>query len=437
VEWPTVLAILFGLLLVGLASGVPVAFAFMAINIFGLYVFVGGANALTLLAGSAFDSVASFPLSPVPLFILMGEILTVSGVARLTIDSVDKWVGRLPGRLSLVTLGGGTLFAAVSGSSMAATAMLGSTLSPEMEKRGYKVPLSVAPILGAGGLAVIIPPTVLGVLLGALANVSVGQLLIACIIPGLVLAGVYGLYFVVRAMLQPSLAPSYAGARVSLAERLLTLRHLVPLAGLMVVVTGLIFLGLATPSETAALGAVAAALLAVAYGKLTLPILRASLLATIETTAMVFLIIVGSKAYSQLMSITGAAAGLVEFVTALPLSPILMVICMQIIVLILGCFIDQLSIMLITVPIFMPIVSTLGFDLVWFSVMFLVNLELGGITPPFGLQLFVLKGVRPDLRMEEIYRAVVPIVALQILVIALVMSFPPLTGWLPGLMFRR
>ena len=419
-DWTTTLAVLFAMLLVGLASGLPVAFTFLAINIVGLFAFVGGINALTLLAGSAFDSVASFALSPVPLFILMGEILLRSGLATLTVDAVDVWVGRLPGRLAFVAVGGGTIFGALSGSSMAATAMLGSTLAPEMERRGYKVEMSVASILAAGGLDVLIPPSALGVLLAVLANVSVGWLLIGSIVPGLVLATIYAIYFVGRARLQPHLAPPYDVAAVSLRERLLTLRHLVPLSGLMIVVTGFIFLGVAMPSETAAMGVVASAMLA-----------------TVHTTAMVFLIIVGSKAYSQLMAITGAATGFVEFVTAQTLTPILMVIGMNIIVLILGCFIDQLSIMLITVPVFMPIVATLGLDPIWFSVILLVNLELAAITPPFGLQLFVMKGVRPQLRMTEIYRAALPIVVLQFIAIGLVMAFPPLATWLPSLMLRR
>lgn len=436
-SWPLALGILFAMLLVGLGSGLPVAFTFIAINIVGLYAFVGGVNALSLLAGSAFDSVANFALSPIPLFILMGEILLRSGLATLCVDAVDVWVGRLPGRLAFVAVGGGTIFGALSGSSMAATAMLGSTLAPEMERRGYKPQMSIASILAAGGLDVLIPPSALGVLLAVLANVSTGKLLIASIVPGLILAAVYAIYFIGRARLQPHLAPPYDVAGLPMRARLATLRHLIPLSGLMLVVTGFIFLGIATPAETAAMGVVASTILAATYGRVTWTMLRGSLLATVHTTAMVFLIIVGSKAYSQLMAITGAATGFVEWVTTLPLTPILMVIGMNLIVMILGCFIDQLSIMLITVPIFMPIVAQLGLDQIWFSVILLVNLELAAITPPFGLQLFVMKGVRPQLKMTDIYVAAVPIIALQIFVIGLLLAFPPLTLWVPGLMFQR
>jgi len=435
-SWPLALAALFAMLVAGLGTGLPVAFTFIAINIVGLYAFVGGTTALSLLAGSAFDSVANFALSPIPLFILMGELLLRSGLATLCVDAVDVWVGRLPGRLAFVAVGGGTIFGALSGSSMAATAMLGSTMAAEMERRGYKPQMSIASILAAGGLDVLIPPSALGVLLAVLANVSAGKLLIAAVMPGLVLATVYAVYFIGRARLQPHLAPPYDVAGLSARAKLKTLRHLVPLSGLMVVVTGFIFFGVATPSETAAMGAVATAALAAAYGRLTWPIVRVALMATVHTTAMVFLIIVGSKAYSQLMSITGAATGFVEWMTSLPLTPMLMVVGMNVIVMILGCFIDQLSIMLITVPIFMPIVAQLGLDPIWFSVILLVNLELAAITPPFGLQLFVMKGVRPQLRMTEIYVAAGPIIVLQTLVIGLMLAFPAISLWLPGLMFQ-
>ena len=306
-----------------------------------------------------------------------------------------------------------------------------------MERQNYKPQMSVAPILGAGGLAVLIPPSALGVLLGALAKVSIAELLIAALVPGLVMASFYGLYFIGRAYLQPHLAPPYEAESLPILQRLKTLRHLVPLGGLVVVVTGFIFLGIATPSETAAMGAAASALLAAAYGRLTWSVLRESMMATLATTAMVMLIIVGSTAYSQLLAVTGVTSGLVEGVTELDLSPVMMVIVMQILVLILGCFIDTISIMLITIPIFMPIVQTLGMDPIWFSILILIQLELAGITPPFGVLLFVMKGVRPQLSIIDIYRAAFPIVLLQFLVIALVIAFPGLTSWLPSLMVRN
>ena len=435
--WEGTLGILFGLLVVGFLSGLPVAITFIAINIVGLYFFLGGGHALSLLAGSAFNSIAQFSLIPIPLFILMGELLMRCGLATTAVNAADQWIGRVPGRLALSAVAGGTLFGALSGASMASVAMLGSTLVPEMNKQKYKPEMSVAPVLASGGLAVLIPPSALGVLLGALAKVSIAKLLIAAILPGLIMAVCYAVYFVGRGMLQPHLAPPYQAERVPLLERLKTLRHLIPLIGLMIVVTGFIFLGIATPSETAAMGAVATALLAAAYGKLTWAAVRDSTMSTVSITSMILLIIVGSTAYSQLLAATGALSGLVGLVEQLNLGPIGTVILMQAVVLLLGCFIDTISIMMITIPVFMPIVAALGLDPIWFSILILIQLELAGITPPFGVLLFVIKGVQPDLTMSRIYRATGPIVLIQLVVIAVIIAAPAITLWLPGLMLGR
>jgi tripartite ATP-independent transporter DctM subunit len=433
-DWALTLGSLFGVLLLLLAAGTPVAIAFLVASFGGLYVHIGGTNALSLIGGSAFGSIGQFALVPLPLFIMMGEILSRSGLAAKTVDAADKWIGRVPGRLSLTAVGAGAIFGTVSGSSMASVAMLGSTLLPEMERQRYKPPMSVAAILGAGGLAVLIPPSALGVLLGALAKISIGTLLIACVVPGLLLAVLYAAYFLGRGWLQPALAPPWTGPVAGMRERLGTLIHLLPLGFLMTVVTGFIFFGIATPSETAALGVVAAALLALASRSLSLRVLRDSLMATAGTTGMILLIIVGSTAYSQLLVVTGATEGLTDAVKRLALPPLALVFAMQICLFILGCFLDAVSIMLLTVPVFVPLVISFGLDPIWFCVLLLIQLELGGITPPFGVLLYVMKGVRPDLRMWDIWRAAVPIVLLQLILCVAVTLAPGLTAWLPSLM---
>lgn len=426
-EWYAILGLLFGLLILALLSGIPVAFAFMFINIAGLMIVFGGPRGLALLTPSASDSVANFNLIPLPMFILMGELLTRSGVAQHAIDSVDKIIGRVPGRLSVVAITGGAFFAALSGSAMASTATLGSTLGPEMEKRGYKPQMSVAPILAGASLDPLIPPSALAILLGVQANVSISKLLIAGTGPGLILAVAFIAYFVIRAKLQPELAPPYDAPPIPLAGRFRALAHTIPLGALMFVVLGLIFLGVATPSETAALGAVGAAVLAIGYRKFNSSILRAAGWSTIQTTAMILIIFVGSKAYSQMLAATGASTGWVKWVTQLPLEPILIIFGMVAIVLVLGCFVDAISIMLITVPLFMPVVESYGFDTLWFALVMLIGLELGGITPPFGLQLFVMKSTLPHLRMSTIFSCVWPIVTIQFLCILLFLAFPALT----------
>lgn len=418
------------MLMAMMLSGLPVAFVFLTLNILGLYFFMGG-NTLSLLATSAFTSVGQFSLIPIPLFILMGELLMRTGLAAKTVDAVDHWIGRVPGRLSLSAVGGGTLFGALSGASMASVAMLGSTLVPEMAKRNYKPTMSVGAILGGGGLAVLIPPSALGVLLGALAKVSIAKLLLAGILPGLLLATMYFLYFSVRAKLQPELAPPYTAAPTTLSVKLNALLSVAPLFSLIAVVTGSIFWGIATPSESAAMGVIATIVLAACYRCLSWDALKLALMSTMTTTSMMLMVIVGSSGFSQLLAMTGTTSGLVSSVAELALSPIMTVIVMQFIVLLLGCFIDTISIMLVSIPVFMPIVVLLGIDPIWFSILILVQLELAGITPPFGVLLFVMKGVQQHLRISEIYKAAIPIVLIQLVLIAILMVFPQIVLFLP------
>ncbi|MBM3485154.1 MAG: TRAP transporter large permease [Alphaproteobacteria bacterium] len=436
IEWYTFLTLTFCLLVLVLASGLPVAFGFLILNIIGLYFFLGGENALSLMATSAFSSIGQFALIPIPLFILMGEILMRTGLAAMTVTAADHWIGRLPGRLAVSSVGGGTLFGALSGASMASVAMLGSTLVPEMKKRDYQSEFSVGSILAGGGLAVLIPPSALGVLLGALAKLSIAKLLVAGLLPGLLLAGLYFIYFIVRAKLQPHLAPPYLAPPVPMRARLRSLVAITPLLSLVVIVTGFIFLGIATPSESAAMGVVATLILAAGYRTLTRRALLEALMSTASTTSMILLVIVGSAGFSQILAATGATSSLVDAIAELGLSPLTMVIIMQLMVLVLGCFIDTISIMMVSIPVFMPVVLAMGIDPIWFAVLILVQLELAGITPPFGVLLFVMKGVQPSLSIREIYRATLPIVLIQLVLVALLMMFPGIVTVLPLMMDR-
>lgn len=430
-DWVVNLSFFLGFLIIMMLSGIPVALGFLALNIIGLYIFMGEVG-LSLLATSAFTSIGQFTLIPIPLFILMGELLMRTGLAAKTVDAVDHWVGRIPGRLSLSAVGGGTLFGALSGASMASVAMLGSTLVPEMTKRSYKPTMSVGAILGGGGLAVLIPPSALGVLLGALAKVSIAELLLAGILPGLLLATLYFVYFIVRAKLQPELAPPYVAEKTRISVKLKALLEVSPLFSLILVVTGSIFLGFATPSESAAMGVIATLILAACYRRLHWVAIIQAMKSTMTTTAMMMLVIVGSIGFSQLLALTGTTSSLVKSVGGLDVHPIVMVLIMQGMILLLGCFIDTISIMLVSIPVFMPIVAVMGIDPIWFSILVLIQLELAGITPPFGVLLFVMKGVQPHLRISEIYTAAMPIVLLQFLLITILMIFPEIVSFLPS-----
>jgi tripartite ATP-independent transporter DctM subunit len=435
-EWPFVLLFILGGLLVVMATGLPVAFCFMLINIVGAVILWGGATGLQQLSLNMWESVCTFSLLPIPMFVLMGELMFLSGMGYRMLDAVNKWFGRLPGRLALLAVVTATIFSVMSGSTTGTTAMLGTLLVPEMERRGYKKPISIGSVMGSGGLAMLIPPSALAILLASLAGISIAKLLIAGIVPGLIIACFYGSYIVGRCYLQPSMAPSYQVIPSSLREKMVaTVKYALPVGFIIFLVLGLIFLGVATPSEAAALGALGTVLIAFMYGGLTREVFKKSLTATMEITVMILIIITGSKAFSQILAFTGATQSLLHFMLSLPLSPILLIIATQLILLFLGCFMSAVPMMMITLPIFMPLVNALGFDPIWFGLLFLINIEMGQTTPPFGLLLFVMKGVAPQgTTMGDIYKAGIPFLLCDLMVMGLVLAYPIIALWLPDLM---
>ena len=435
-DWWWALTFIFGSLIILMASGLPVGFAFLFINIVGIFFFWGGLPGLGQLILSIYASLANFILIPVPMFFLMGEVMFQSGVAVSVIDALDKWLGRLRGRLSLLTVGSGTLLSVLTGVPMASVALLGTVLVPEMEKRGYDKIMSIGPILGSGGLAMLIPPSALAVLLAGIAEISVSRVLIGGILPGLIMAFLYAFYIIMRCWLNPSLAPSYEVTPPPLREKLGSLvSNILPLAFIVFMVIGLMFLGVATPTESAAMGVLGCLILAAFHRKLSWEVAKKSFLSTARLTGMVLIIIAGSAAFSQMLAFSQASKGLVDAAMDLTISPIVLIISMQIILLVLGCFMDLVSIMMITIPIFFPIIKALGFNPLWFGILMLLNIEVGPITPPFGLELFVMKGVAPPhITMFDIYRAALPFILIDVLVLALMLCFPALPLWLPSLM---
>ena len=344
-------------------------------------------------------------------------------------------IARLPGRLGVVTIVGGTVFASLSGSTIANTAMLGSTLLPEMRRRGYDPAFAMGPIMGVGGIAMLIPPSSLAVVLGSLAGISISKLLIAGLIPGLVMAVLYFGYVILRSLLQPSVAPPYDVEAVSLSERLRDfVIRVLPLFGIFFCVVGSIILGWATPTESAALGSIAAIIAALGYRLLSAKTLVKSLLETAKLTAMIMFIIAASITFSQVLAISGAADGLLRFVGSIELSRVEVLIALIVILLFMGCFMEQVSIMLITIPFYVPIAQIYGIDLVWLGIMMLIAIELGLMSPPFGLLIYVMKGVAPDISIISIYRAAGPYIAMGIFVIGIILVFPQVATWLPPLL---
>ena len=432
--WYEILLLLLGVLVALMALGLPVVFAFFATNLVGAFVFMGGHNGVLQLVRNAVDSVQSFALLPIPLFILMGEIMFHTGVAARAIDAVDKLIARVPGRLSLVALTGGTIFASLSGSSIANTAMLGSTLLPEMYRRGYHPSVAIGPIVAVGGIAILIPPSALAVLLGSIAQIPVGALLVAAIVPALILAALFFGYVVLRCRLDPALAPAYDVAALAWRERLTPfVKYVLPLFAIFAVVVGSILGGIATPTESAALGAAASLAAAAGYRRLTWKNFVVAVRQTLRFTVMTLFIICGSITFSQVMAFSQASNGLSAAVLGVGLAPLELLAGMLLILLFLGCFMDQVSMMMITVPLFMPLVQQAGFDPVWFGVLMLMCLEISLATPPFGLLLFVAKGAPPETPMRDIVRSVAPFIALALAVVVLLAAFPQLALWLPRL----
>lgn len=434
-EWFEALGLLIGAILVLMAIGMPVALAFLAANIIGAWLFMGGARGVTLMLNNGFGSLTNFALVPIPLFLLMGEIFFHTGLGARMFNAIDRLLGRLPGRLSYVTVLGGTAFSTLSGSSMGSTALLGSLMVPEMTQRGYKKHMSIGPILGTGGLAIIIPPSALAVLLATLARIDVGALLIAGIIPGLILASFYIATIFIQTKIDPTAAPAYDVEPMALGQKIaLLFRDILPMLSVMVLIVIGMVGGLITPSEAAAFGALGVLVLAVVFRCLSWEAIKKSIVGALRVTLMAYLIVFGSATFSQLLAFSGASSGLIRWATSFDLAPIAMLLVMFAVLLLLGMFMEQISMMLLTVPIFFPLAATLGFDPIWFGLIILLALEISFTTPPFGLLLFVMKGVAPrDTTMRDIYGSAIPYMACSMLLVALLILFPGLALWLPGL----
>ena len=433
-EWWLILTIIFGTLLLLLAVGVPVAFAFIIVNIAGAALLQGGTGAFQQLIHSIYGSVTSFSLLPIPLFVLMGEILWQTNIAARALTALDKVLGRVPGRLSLLTVTSGTIFAALSGSTIANTAMLGSLLLPDLKKRGYADDLSMGAIMASGALAMLIPPSALAVIFAVIAKISIGKVLIALIAPGLLLAVLYAVYIMLRATWNPAAAPAYDVWQASAREKLTgLLLYVAPLSFVVFMVIGVMVLGVATPTEAAAVGCVGSILLAAAYRDLSWKRFRDSIEGTLRISAMMLVIMASAIGFSQLLAYSGGSRGLLEFVMSFDASPIVLLILMQLILLVLGCFMEQIAIMLITLPIFMPIIKAAGIDPIWFAVVCLINLEVALLTPPFGLLLFVMKGAAPQVNMQRVYMAALPFIVIDIAVIGLLIAFPGFATLFAGL----
>ena len=434
-EWYWAFALLLGMVVSFMAIGIPVAFAFIATNFIAVIIFVS-TDGLIQVVDNSTQLITRFTLGPVPLFIMMGSLFFHTGLAVRVFDGLDAIFGRLPGRLCYLTVAGGTLFSTLTGSSMANTAMLGSLMVPEKQRRGYSPKMSMGPILGTGGLAMIIPPSALGVLLASIAEIDVGKLLIAGFLPGVVLAALYAGMITLQLIRNPGSAPAYDVPYMTILVKLrMVCTNILPMGLIIFMVVGFIVLGIATPTEAGASGVLGVIILAVCFRSMSYKSMRTSLDATIKVSAMVFLILMNSTVFSQMLAFSGASKGLIEWVTSYELHRLMILLLMFFVLILLGMFMDATSMMLITVPIFFPLAHALGFDLIWYGLFVLITIEMAGTTPPFGLLLYVMLGVAPKgTTLIQVAKAAFPFLVCDAILILILVVFPALALWLPSLM---
>jgi tripartite ATP-independent transporter DctM subunit len=433
-SWQISALLLLGGSTVLLLLGIPVAITFIAVNIVGAMLYLGGAVGIEQVVRNSVIAVANFALTPIPLFVLMGEVLFHTGLALKVIEGIERLIKQVPGRLAVVAVVAGTVFSAISGSTIATTAMLGSLMLPVMLARGYAPTMATGPIMAIGAVDMLIPPSALTVLLGSLSGISISRLLIGGVVPGLILSVAFVGYIVTRVLLDPRLAPATPiEPRVGWQKYRLLVLYVLPLISIFVVVIGAMSGGFATPTESAALGAIATIGLAVVYRSLSLEALAQSLKGTVGISAMILFIILGATTFSQILSFSGATDGIVSTILGHRLPPAAIITGMLLLLIFLGIFVDQVSMMLITLPVFMPVVERLNVDLIWFGVLYLICMQLGLLLPPHGLLLMTMKGVAPpQVTMLHIFRAVTPYIVMSLLLLVAIFVFPWIATWLPA-----
>jgi C4-dicarboxylate transporter DctM subunit len=424
-------ALIIFVLILLLGLGTPIAFALGFMGVVGIVGLVD-IGALYQIAEIAADSGTNLFMLTLPLFVLMAEVVSFSGVGDDLYSAAHDWLSWLPGGLAISSIATCTGFAAISGSSPATAASVGLVAIPEMTKRGYNRKLAVGAIAAGGTLGILIPPSITMIIYGIITEVSIGKLFMAGIIPGILLALLLSGAIAGAVTIQPSLAPRIAS--VSWTKRLKSLSRVWAFVVLAVSIVGSIYAGIATPTESAAIGATLSILIALLYRRLSIKALHGALLRTVGVTAMIMFLVIGGNVMAFLLSTLTIPQYVTESIMALNASKWTVMIFINIILLVMGCLLDPMAIMVITLPILFPIVTQLGFDPVWFGIVVTINVEMGMITPPVGLNLFILKGSVPGVTMKDLVGGALPFLLLLCLGLVLIMVYPPLATWLPNRM---
>ncbi len=430
----TMAVVVFGVLFLALSAGIWVGFSLYIVGFIGM-IFFGTLPAGNNMASSLWSTVEKWEYVALPLFILMGEILYRSGISEKLFKSLVPWLHRLPGGLLLMNIISCTLFAAVSGSSAATTATVGRITLAEFDKLGYDRRLAMGSLAGAGTLGFLIPPSLIMIVYAILAEVSIGKMFMAGILPGLLLSGIYSSYIIYRGIRNPEIAPKTQDS-YSWGERVLALKDLLPTLILILMVLGSIYAGIATPTEAAALGVFGATAFAFINRQMNLKILFECLIGAVKTNAMIMMIVVGAGFLSRVMGFLGIPAAITQAITQLDLSPYMLMLLLGVFYIILGCLLDGFSIVVMTLPIALPMVTLAGFDPIWFGIYLILMVEVSQITPPVGFNLFVIQGLTGE-PILQIAKYALPFFFLMLLTTAILTLFPQIALYLPQIMIAK
>jgi tripartite ATP-independent transporter DctM subunit len=431
--WLISVIIIFSLLSL-LLTGLPVTFALTGLSALFLYLFLGP-TALFMVVGAAFKQVETEVFIAIPLFVLMAAVLQFSGIADSLYRTMHMWMGSLRGGLAIGTIFICTIIDALSGIGATATSTMGLIALPEMRKRGYNKHMVLGAITVGGALGPLIPPSILMIIVGGYAQLSVGKLFMGGVLPGLLISLGYCIYIGVRCALHPEDGPAMEkGEQGTLLEKIKNLRYVFLPISLISFILFSIYSGICTPTEAAGFGALGAMLIALVHGKFNIPNMAGALQLTLRVSCMIMWLVIGGGCFSTLVTVTGTGTLVLEILGNLPFGTTGIIIVMLSISLIMGMFIDPVAISMICIPIFIPVVKTLAIDPLWFMLLFIISVAIGYITPPFGLNIFYMKGVAPpDITIMDIYKGTIPFTIIKIFCLGLCIAFPWILTYLPGL----
>ncbi|HSW57214.1 MAG TPA: TRAP transporter large permease [Dehalococcoidales bacterium] len=411
---------------------VQIGITMLVVGFVGYWYLVNWNAALSVVGMVPFASASNYGLSVLPLFILMGLFLAYGGLGRDIFQAVDAWFRHVRGGLAISTIGACAAFAAVSGSATATAATIGSIALPEMKRYGYADSMATATVAVAGTLGILIPPSTVLVIYGILTEQSIGQLLIAGIIPGFMLAGMMMLTIYFQVRIKPSMAPTQK--QLPWKAKFVSLKKIWPILVIFLLVMGGMYTGFFTPTEAAAFGAFTSLIFAIVTRQFSRKVLTSSLDQTVRTTAMLFLILIGAMVFSRFLAVTRLPYDLTEMIAALEISRYAVMLIIIFSLVVLGCFIEGISIMVLTLPVLYPLILELGFDGIWFGILLVVLLNIGMITPPVGINVFVTAGIAKDVPLMTIFRGIVPLLITMIVFCIILLFFPQIATFLPNLM---